>query len=117
MTVAELQEQLDGLAEQQKQAEVNFHQVTGAVAITQQLLEKAKEQESKAKDSEEKNRRTLRYYEGPQYFDCVCHIYSSHSARIVSESTTRDTRRVTVNPVTIPAIIFKSSVLFKREKK
>tara|TARA_R110002020_G_scaffold413237_1_gene622920 strand:+ start:589 stop:765 length:177 start_codon:yes stop_codon:yes gene_type:complete len=54
MTVAELQEQLDGLAEQQKQAEVNFHQVTGAVAITQQLLEKAKEEESKAKDSEEK---------------------------------------------------------------
>tara|TARA_R100000656_G_scaffold105909_1_gene77992 strand:+ start:183 stop:359 length:177 start_codon:yes stop_codon:yes gene_type:complete len=54
MTVAELQEQLDGLTEQQKQAEVNFHQVTGAVAITQQLLEKAKEEESKAKDSEEK---------------------------------------------------------------
>jgi len=54
MTVAELQEQLDGLTDQQKQAEVNFHQVTGAVAITQQLLEKAKEEESKAKDSEEK---------------------------------------------------------------
>ena len=54
MTVAELQEQLDGLTEQQKQAEVNFHQVTGAVAITQQLLDKAKEEESKAKDSEEK---------------------------------------------------------------
>ena len=42
MTVAELQEQLDGLTDQQKQAEVNFHQVTGAVAITQQLLEKRK---------------------------------------------------------------------------
>jgi len=54
MTVVELQEQLDGLTDQQKQAEVNFHQVTGAVAITQQLLEKAKEEESKAKDSEEK---------------------------------------------------------------
>tara|TARA_Y100001951_G_scaffold66374_1_gene53330 strand:- start:279 stop:455 length:177 start_codon:yes stop_codon:yes gene_type:complete len=54
MTVAELQEQLDGLTDQQKQAEVNFHQVTGAVAITQQLLDKAKEEESKAKDSEEK---------------------------------------------------------------
>ena len=54
MTVAELQEQLTGLTDQQKQAEVNFHQVTGAVAITQQLLDKAKEEESKAKDSEEK---------------------------------------------------------------
>ena len=54
MTVAELQEQLEGLTDQQKQAEVNFHQVTGAVAITQQLLDKAKEEESKAKDSEEK---------------------------------------------------------------
>jgi len=54
MTVVELQEQLDGLTDQQKQAEVNFHQVTGAVAITQQLLVKAKEEESKAKDSEEK---------------------------------------------------------------
>ena len=57
MTVAELQEQLDGLTDQQKQAEVNFHQVTGAVAITQQLLDKAKEEESKAKDSEEKKRK------------------------------------------------------------
>jgi len=54
MTKAELQEQLDGLTEQQKQAEVNFHQITGAVAMTQQLLDKAEEDESKAKDSEVK---------------------------------------------------------------
>ena len=44
MTKAELQEQLDGLTEQQKQAEVNFHQITGAVAMTQQLLDKAEEE-------------------------------------------------------------------------
>jgi|TARA_R100001530_G_scaffold129993_1_gene100630 hypothetical protein len=54
MTVVELEDQLQQLTEQQKQAEVSFHQVTGAVAITQQLLDKAKEEESKAKDSEEK---------------------------------------------------------------
>ena len=54
MTIAEIQEQLDGLTEQQKQAEVNFHQITGAVAMTQQLLDKAKEDETKAKESEEK---------------------------------------------------------------
>ena len=54
MTKAELQEQLDGLTEQQKQAEVNFHQITGAVAMTQQLLDKTEEEESKAKDSEVK---------------------------------------------------------------
>tara|TARA_R100000656_G_scaffold22040_2_gene19721 strand:- start:80 stop:256 length:177 start_codon:yes stop_codon:yes gene_type:complete len=54
MTKAELQEQLDGLTEQQKQAEVNFHQITGAVAMTQQLLDKAEEEDSKAKDSEVK---------------------------------------------------------------
>ena len=52
MNKAELKEQLEGLTEQQKQAEVNFHQITGAVAMTQQLLDKA-EEESKAKDSEE----------------------------------------------------------------
>jgi len=54
MTKAEIKEQLDGLTEQQKQAEVNFHQITGAVAMTQQLLDKAEEEEAKAKDSEVK---------------------------------------------------------------
>ena len=54
MTKAELKEQLDNLTEQQKQAEVNFHQITGAVAMTQQLLDKTEEEESKAKDSEGK---------------------------------------------------------------
>ena len=54
MTKAELKEQLDNLTEQHKQAEVNFHQITGAVAMTQQLLDKTEEEESKAKDSEVK---------------------------------------------------------------
>ena len=57
MTTAELQEQLDGLTEQQKQAEVNFHQITGAVAVTQQLLEKAKETEAKDSSDEKKSKK------------------------------------------------------------
>lgn len=57
MTTAELQEQLDGLTEQQKQAEVNFHQITGAVAVTQQLLEKAKEAEAKDSSDEKKSKK------------------------------------------------------------
>ena len=54
MTVTELKEQLEQLTDQQKQAEVNFHQVTGAVAMIQQLLEKTEADEAKVKDSEEK---------------------------------------------------------------
>ena len=45
MTTAELQEQLDSLTEQQKQAEVQFHQIAGAIALPQQLLEKSKEKD------------------------------------------------------------------------
>jgi hypothetical protein len=50
MTTAELQEQLEGLTEQQKQAEVNFHQIAGAIAMTQQLLEKSKESDKDSSD-------------------------------------------------------------------
>ena len=46
MAIAELKEQLESLTEQQKQAEVNFHQITGAIAATQELLEKAEAKES-----------------------------------------------------------------------
>jgi hypothetical protein len=46
MNVTELEEQLKSLTEQQKQAEVNFHQIAGAIAMTQQLLEKAKAKDS-----------------------------------------------------------------------
>lgn len=52
MTLQELEEQVQQLTEQQKQAEVNYHQVTGALAVSQQLLEKEKE---KTKDSGKKN--------------------------------------------------------------
>ena len=56
MNVAELEEQLKGLTEQQKQAEINFHQITGAVAVTNQLLEKAKETEAKDSSDEKKKK-------------------------------------------------------------
>ena len=46
MTIDELKTQIEQLTEQQKQAEVNFHQITGAIAATQQLLEKAEAKES-----------------------------------------------------------------------
>ena len=46
MTIEELKTQIEQLNEQQKQAEVNFHQITGAIAATQQLLEKAEAKES-----------------------------------------------------------------------
>ena len=51
MTLQELEEQVQQLTEQQKQAEVNYHQVTGALAVSQQLLEKEKQ---KTKDSGKK---------------------------------------------------------------
>jgi len=57
MTTAELQEQLDGLTEQQKQAEVQFHQIAGAIAMTQQLLEKSKEGEKKDSSDEKKTKK------------------------------------------------------------
>jgi len=46
MNLTELEEQLKSLTEQQKQAEINFHQIAGAIAMTQQLLEKAKAKDS-----------------------------------------------------------------------
>tara|TARA_R110002020_G_scaffold224138_4_gene433578 strand:- start:579 stop:743 length:165 start_codon:yes stop_codon:yes gene_type:complete len=46
MTSVELKEQLKELTDQQKQAEVNFHQIAGAIAMTNQLLEKAEAKES-----------------------------------------------------------------------
>ena len=57
MTTAELQEQLDGLTDQQKQAEINFHQITGAVAVTQQLLEKATKAEATNSSDEKKSKK------------------------------------------------------------
>lgn len=36
------EERLKGLEEQSKQAEVNFHQITGAIAIVKQMVEDEK---------------------------------------------------------------------------
>ena len=54
MTIAELEKKVTSLTEQQKQAEVNYHQVTGALAISQQLLEEAKAKESGTKEIKKK---------------------------------------------------------------
>jgi|TARA_B100001123_G_C15148545_1_gene962554 hypothetical protein len=47
-----LQERLEELINQQKQLEANFHQVTGAVAMVQQMI--ADEEESKGDVKAEK---------------------------------------------------------------
>ena len=49
MSIAELEEQ-------QKQAEVNFHQIAGAMAMVQQQLDKAKESEAKDSSDEKKKK-------------------------------------------------------------
>jgi hypothetical protein len=54
MTIAELEEKVQSLTEQQKQAEINYHQVTGALAVSQQLLEEAKAKESGKKEEKKK---------------------------------------------------------------
>ncbi len=45
-----LQERLDQLKEQQRQAEVNFHQITGAIAVLEQQVQ----EESASKKDEKK---------------------------------------------------------------
>jgi len=50
VTIEEIKTQIEQLNEQQKAAEVNFHQITGAIAATQQLLEKAEAKESGSKE-------------------------------------------------------------------
>ena len=53
--MATLKERLEELLQQQRQAEVNFHQITGAIAMLQQQLEEeeSSKEESKA-DKKEK---------------------------------------------------------------
>ena len=46
------QERLEQLKEQQKQAEVNFHQIAGAIAIVEQQI--AEENEAKEDKKEKK---------------------------------------------------------------
>jgi hypothetical protein len=49
------QERLDQLREQQRQAEVNFHQITGAIAVMEQQL--ADEQEAPKETPKEEGKK------------------------------------------------------------
>ena len=51
-----LDERLEELSNQQKQMEANFHQITGAIALIQQMItdKEAEEKESKKKEKEDK---------------------------------------------------------------
>ncbi len=54
--MATLQERLDELQNQQKQMEANFHQITGAIALVNQMIvdEETEEKEDKKKAKEDK---------------------------------------------------------------
>ena len=54
--MATLDERLEELVNQQKQMEANFHQITGAIAVIQQMIadQEAEEKDSKKKEKEDK---------------------------------------------------------------
>ena len=52
--MATLQERLDELQNQQKQMEANFHQITGAIALVNQMILDEKEPVKDAKDEKKK---------------------------------------------------------------
>lgn len=47
--MATLNERLEELGNQQKQMEANFHQITGAIALVQQMIEEEKTEAADAK--------------------------------------------------------------------
>lgn len=51
-----LQERMDDLTNQQKQMEANFHQITGAIALVQQMIadEKEEKTDQSKKDKDKK---------------------------------------------------------------
>ena len=49
-----LDERLEELLNQQKQMEANFHQITGAIALVQQMIQDKKEANKEAKKKEDK---------------------------------------------------------------
>ena len=49
MTIEQLQEQRQNLVEQQKQAEVNYHQIAGAIAMVDQQIKDLEEPKKKDK--------------------------------------------------------------------
>ena len=54
--MATLDERLEELINQQKQMEANFHQITGAIAVIQQMIadKEAEDKDSKKKEKEDK---------------------------------------------------------------
>ena len=54
--MATLDERLEELVNQQKQMEANFHHITGAIAVVQQMIsdKASEEKESKKKEKEDK---------------------------------------------------------------
>tara|TARA_R100000808_G_C2067379_1_gene96289 strand:+ start:493 stop:654 length:162 start_codon:yes stop_codon:yes gene_type:complete len=52
--MATLQERLQELQNQQKQMEANFHQITGAIALVQQMITDEDKKESKSEVKKEK---------------------------------------------------------------
>tara|TARA_R110002051_G_C8393913_1_gene447325 strand:- start:363 stop:539 length:177 start_codon:yes stop_codon:yes gene_type:complete len=51
--MATLQERLDELQTQQKQMEANFHQITGAIALVNQMIS---DEKTESKDSKDKKK-------------------------------------------------------------
>lgn len=51
--MATLQERLEELQGQQKQMEANFHQITGAIAVVQQMIV---DEEGESKDSKDEKK-------------------------------------------------------------
>ena len=49
--MATLDERLEELTNQQKQMEANFHQITGAIALVQQMIEDEKNNKEEKKES------------------------------------------------------------------
>ncbi len=52
--MSELEKKREELQTQQKQAEMNFHQITGALTVVDQLIEESKQNTKEGKKSAEK---------------------------------------------------------------
>ena len=49
--MASLEEKRDELLQQQKQMEANFHQITGAIALVEQMIQDDKAEDKAKKDT------------------------------------------------------------------
>jgi hypothetical protein len=52
--MSELEKKREDLQNQQKQAEMNFHQITGALAVVDQMIEEEKQKPKEGKKSADK---------------------------------------------------------------